>query len=42
MPGLKESGGSRGGAAPFAGGVGGGAEPPPFANGSNTCRNTNI
>ena len=36
MPGLKKSGGSRGGAAPPAGGVGGGRSPPPFANGSNT------
>ena len=41
MPGLKKKRGVEGGAAPPAGGVGGGRSPPPFANGSNTSRNTN-
>ena len=40
MPGLKEKRGVEGGRSPPpAGGVGGGG--PPFANGSNTSRNTN-
>ena len=41
MPGFKKKRGVEGGAAPCGEGVGG-AEPPPFANGSNTSRNTNI
>ena len=41
MPGLKKKRGVEGGRSPPAGGVGGGRSPPPFANGSNTSRNTN-
>ena len=40
MLGLKKKRGVEGGRSPPRGGVGG-AEPPPFANGSNTSRNTN-
>ena len=42
MPGLKKKRGVEGGRSPPRGGVGGGRSPPPFANGSNTSRNTNI
>ena len=41
MPGLKKKRGVEGGRSLPRGGFGG-AEPPPFANDSNTCRNTNI
>ena len=41
MLGLKKKRGVEGVAAPPAGGVGGWRSPPPFANGSNTSRNTN-
>ena len=41
MPGLKKKRGVEGGRSPPRGGGWGGAEPPPFANGSNTSRNTN-
>ena len=42
MPGLKKKRGVEGGRSPPRGGGWGGAEPPPFANGSNTSRNINI
>ena len=41
MPGLKKKRGVEGGRSPPGGGGWGGRSPPPFANGSNTSRNTN-